>query len=259
MSAVGDRYERFTASDAYRSGRLRKATVIAHLCGPYLTGDARVIDLGAGTGIIRKALEMTTGNPIFGMEIDASFIVERERMTQADVLCLPLADQCVDVAILNHLYEHVPNPAVLFEETYRVLRPGGVAYVAAGSRLAIVEPHYRLPFLSWLPNDAASAYLRWTRRGTAYDDIQFLTYRPLAKLMRSAGFFVHDITERAIDDLIAQAWGRGWSLLWRGLRRTPDQARRELLRTWSPQWFFLLERPAWPGVESSIPVEATGS
>jgi hypothetical protein len=166
------------------------------------------------------------------MEIDASFIVERERMTQADVLCLPLADQCVDVAILNHLYEHVPNPAVLFEG---------------------------LPFLSWLPNDAASAYLRWTRRGTAYDDIQFLTYRPLAKLMRSAGFFVHDITERAIDDLIAQAWGRGWSRLWRGLRRTPDQARRSLLRTWSPQWFFLLERPAWPGVESSIPVEATGS
>lgn len=241
-----DRYEQFTASEQYRAARVRKAAVIDRLCRPFLTGDARAIDLGAGTGIIRRTLEVKSGNAILGIELDDSMIVERERMVRADVLCLPLADESLDFAILNHLYEHVRDAGHLFAETYRVLRPGGTAYVAAGSRHAIIEPHYRLPFLSWLPEGTASAYLRCTRRGTAYTDIRFLSYRPLVRLMRGAGFFVHDITERAIDEMIAQAWGRGWERIWRMVRLAPDAARGALLKAWSPQWFFLLERPVRP-------------
>ena len=246
MSAGTDRYETFTATEAYREGRLRKARVIAHLCAPYLTGSARAADLGAGTGIIRKALEVESGNPIYGLEIDSQFIVEKERMVRGDVLRIPFASESLDFVMLNHLYEHVPDAGALFRETYRVLRPGGRAYVTAGSRLAIVEPHYRLPFLSWLPKGSAGAYLRITRRGRSYDDIQFLTYRPLTRLMRSAGFIIHDVTERAIDDLIRVAWGERWAAVWGALRRMPDGVRRSFLRTGSPQWFFFLERPARP-------------
>lgn len=246
MSAGTDRYETFTATEAYRAGRLRKARVIAHLCAPYLTGSARAADLGAGTGIIRKALEMKTGNPIYGLEIDSKFIVEKERMVRGDVLRIPFASESLDFVMLNHLYEHVPDAGELFRETYRVLKPGGRAYVTAGSRLAIVEPHYRLPFLSWLPKGSAGVYLRITRRGRSYEDIRFLTYRPLTRLMRSAGFILHDVTERAIDDLIRTAWGERWGAVWGAVRRAPDGLRRSLLRTGSPQWFFFLERPARP-------------
>lgn len=246
MSVETDRYETFTATEDYRAGRLRKARVIAHLCGPYLAGSARAADLGAGTGIIRKALEVELGNPIFGLEIDSEFIVEKERMVRGDVLRIPFASESLDFVMLNHLYEHVPDTGELFRETYRVLRPGGRAYVTAGSRFAIVEPHYRLPFLSWLPKGSAGAYLRITRRGRSYDDIRFLTYRPLTRLMRSAGFIIHDVTERAIDDLIRMAWGERWGAVWGALRRMPAGVRRSFLRTGSPQWFFFLERPARP-------------
>lgn len=244
MNAPPDRYERFTASEAYREGRRRKALVVAHLCGPYLTGDAVAADLGAGTGIIRRELEAVSGNPIFGLEIDASFMVERERMVRGDVTRIPFAGESLDFALLNHLYEHVTDAGLLFRETYRVLRPGGVAYVTAGNRLSVVEPHYRLPFLSWLPRRTASAYLRLSGRGESYEDVRFLTYRPLTRLMREAGFLVHDVTERAIDELILQAWGERWATVWRGVRRVPAAVRREWLRSWSPQWFFLIERPA---------------
>lgn len=249
MTTGTDRYERFTATEAYRAGRLRKARVIAHLCSPYLTGSVRAADLGAGTGIIRKALEGESGNDIYGIEIDGDFIVERERMVRGDVMRIPFASASLDFAMLNHLYEHVPDAGQLFRETYRVLKPGGRAYVTAGSRRAVVEPHYRLPFLSWLPAGAAGAYLRLTRRGRSYDDIRFLTYRPLTRLMRSAGFIVHDVTERAIDDLVRVAWGKRWHTVWRALQRVPDDARRSLLRAGSPQWFFFLERPARPSDE----------
>ena len=246
MGGEPDRYERFTATESYRTGRIRKAAVIAHLCSPYLGGSARAADLGAGTGIIRKSLESQTGNPIYGLEIDASFIVERERMVRGDVLSIPFASESLDFAMLNHLYEHVPDAGQLFRETYRVLKPGGRAYVTAGSRRAVIEPHYRLPFLSWLPAGAARTYLRLTRRGHSYDDIRFLTYRPLTKLMRSAGFIVHDVTEPAIDDLIRSTWGAGWAAAWGWARRLPDEVRGGLLRAGSPQWFFFLERPPRP-------------
>jgi len=246
VSAASNRYELYTATEEYRKGRIRKARVIAHLCAPYLTGVVRAVDLGAGTGIIRKILEVETGNPIYGLEIDSAFVVEKERMMRADVLRMPFASESLDFAMLNHLYEHVPDAGQLFRETYRVLRPGGRAYVTAGSRFAVMEPHYRLPFLSWLPTGAAGAYLRVTRRGESYEDVRFLTYRPLTRLMRSAGFIVHDVTERAIDDLVRFAWGDRWATVWGAVRRIPDSVRESFLRAGSPQWFFFLERPGRP-------------
>lgn len=261
VTASGDRYTRHTASEAYRTDRIRKARVIAHLCGEYLTGEAVAADLGAGTGIIRAELEKETSNPLFGLEIDASFIVDRERMVLGDVRRIPFADESLDFALLNHVYEHVPDPRRLFEEAYRVTRPGGAVYVTAGNRLAVMEPHYRLPLLSWLPRRAAGAYLRMTRRGTTYDDITFLTYRPLMRLMRGAGFLVRDITEQAIDDLIRATWGPRWAGAWRGMRRLPAAVRTSALRTWSPQWFFLLDRPPRPPDQgpSAAPVRGGAS
>ncbi len=253
MSTETDRYERFTATEEYRAGRIRKARVIAHLCSPYLSGSVRAADLGAGTGIIRKTLEEKFANVIYGIEIDGSFIVEKERMVRGDVMRLPFASESLDFAMLNHLYEHVPDAGQLFRETYRVLKPGGRAYVTAGSSRAVVEPHYRLPFLSWLPARAAGAYLRLTRRGHSYDDIRFLAYRPLTRLMRSAGFIVHDVTERAIDELIRLVWGARWAAVWGVARRIPDGVRSSLLRAGSPQWFFFLERPARPADEREAP------
>ncbi|MEN8143995.1 MAG: class I SAM-dependent methyltransferase [Gemmatimonadota bacterium] len=239
-----DRYGQYVATQTYRDSRRRKAAVMAHLCREQLASAERVADLGAGTGIIRKELEVSAGKPILGFDIDKSFIVEKERMAVADVLELPVRSGDLDLVLLNHLYEHVGNQARLFEEAYRILRPGGWAYVTAGSRRAVMEPHYRLPFLSWLPAPAAAAYVRLSGRGEGYEDIKFLTYRPLVRLMRGAGFMIHDITERAIDDLIESAWGPIWARAWAPVRALPAEARRSALKALSPQWFFLLQKPA---------------
>jgi SAM-dependent methyltransferase len=241
--ASADRYGALVGSEAYRRSRAARAEVIWRLCGEWLAAAERPADLGAGTGIIRALLEERSGRPLYGFEIDTSFIVERHRMVGADVLRLPLADGSLDFVLLNHLYEHVEDVAALFRETCRVLRPGGRAYVSAGNRLAVVEPHYRLPFLSWLPRPAASAYLRLSGRGRRYQGIRFLTRRPLERHMREAGFRVHDLTETAIDELLERTWGPPWTRAWSLFRALPGAARRLLLNGLSPQWFFLLEKP----------------
>jgi len=245
--ATADRYGALVTSEAYRRSRASRARVIWHLCGRWLAAAERPADLGAGTGIIRKLLEEKRGKPLYGFEIDTAFIVERERMVGADVLRLPLADGSLDFVLLNHLYEHVDDVGALFRETHRVLRPGGRAYVTAGNRLAVVEPHYRLPLLSWLPRPAASAYLRLSGRGRRYEGIRFLTWPPLERQMREAGFRVHDLTESAIDELLEETWGPPWTGVWALFRAFPSPARRALLRGLSPQWFVLLEKPQAAG------------
>lgn len=242
----GDYYARRLATPEYRQSREAKAEVIAHVLGPLLTEATWIADIGCGTGIMKKALETYVGKAIVGFEIDLAFIVERERVVGADAYRLPVSDGAFDLLIINHIYEHVPDPGRLFAEVRRVLAPGGHAYVSAGSRWAVVEPHYRLPFLSWLPRRAADRYLRWSGRGETYDGVRFLGYGALLRVMRGPGIEIHDVTEDALRGLVGPQRGRAWRPVWGALRRLPAPVRNWLLRG-SPQWFFILERSAGEG------------
>lgn len=239
-----DLYEARVRSRSYRRERPEKARIIAHICGERLARAERVGDLGSGTGIVKRELEAIYDRPVLGFEIDAGFIEEEERMVVADVHRLPVPDGSLDFAVANHLYEHVEDQPLFFRELRRVLAEGGEAYVSAGNRLAVVEPHYRLPFLSWMPRPLADLYLRVTGRGSTYRGIRFRTYGTLRSMMERAGLRVRDETERAIDDLLEETWGRRWVPLWRLFARLPELFRRPLLRWLSPQWFFLVQRPA---------------
>lgn len=242
---AGDAYRRHLSSRRYREERAGKAEVIYQLCGPRLTGARRLADLGAGTGLIKKALEAKIDKSIVGFELDIDFIEDRRGMVVADVCRLPVDDGALDFLLLNHLYEHVEDQSGLFREAFRVLGPRGSAYVAAGNRLAVIEPHYRLPFLSWLPAPAADRYLRWTGRGGRYRGVRFLTRRPLVRMMEEAGFRVLDLTEDALA-LLDGHRGSGWRPAGVILRALPGRLRRFLLQWASPQWFFLLEKPRDP-------------
>ncbi len=241
-----DRYDAWVDSEAYRRERVEKARVIHRLCGAELEAADRIVDLGAGTGIVKEALEDMTDKYIVGMEMDVSFMEVEEGMVAADATRLPLERASVDFALMNHLYEHVGDQAGLFHELSRVLAPGGGAYVAAGNRLAVMEPHYRLPFLSWLPGPLADAYLRASGRGESYRHIRFRTRSGLERRIRAAGLRVEDRTRRALDELTAEAWGPGWARAWRTFSALPDPLVNVALRHLSPQWFLVVRKPIDP-------------
>lgn len=240
--APGDAYDRRVRSAAYRAERPTKAAVILRLCGSRLGEAERAADLGSGTGLVKKELERNISKDIVGFELDRWFIEAPERTAVADVTELPARSGTFDFLLLNHLYEHVQDQQGLFREAHRVLQPGGWAYVSAGNRLAVMEPHYRLPFLSWLPRSLADRYLRWSGRGRRYAGIRFRTRGPLQRAMAGAGFRVHDLTEEALA-LVDASRGPLWRLGRTVLRSMPGTLRQALLHWASPQWFFLLEKP----------------
>jgi SAM-dependent methyltransferase len=108
---------------------------------------------------------------------------------------LPFPDNSIDVVVFNHIYEHVVDADAVLREVHRALKKDGVAYLGLGNKFQLMEPHYRLPFLSWLPRRAADIYLRKTGKADAYYE-KHLSRGALKTLLR--GFHVWDYTVAAI-------------------------------------------------------------
>lgn len=225
--------------------RRRKArkiiAILRDALGDRDPGNLRLLDVGASTGYLTDELGAVFGD-VVGIDIDepgvahARSVVRRPNVTVqlGDAMALPFEDGAFDVVVANHVYEHVPDPHRLLAEMRRVLAPGGVIYFAACNRLTLIEPHYRLPLLSWLPGGLADGYLRLTGKGERYYE-RMLSRRALGRLL--ADFVVKDYTLRVLrrPDRFAAA-----DLPFAGVaRRLP----RAILRTalpFLPTYLFVL-------------------
>lgn len=165
------------------------------------------VDVGCSAGFIADELA-AAGATTHGVDIDEPGLARARRrfggrvtFHRAPGSAMPFADGSVDVVVLNHIYEHVADPEAVAAEIRRVLRPGGVVYLGLGNRLGVVEPHYRLPFLSWLPHGAAAdAYVRVFGRADHYYE-RFRTRRGLRRLF--ADFDCWDYTQPVLADAAA--------------------------------------------------------
>ena len=78
----------------------------------------------------------------------------------SDGTSLPFRASSFDIVVCNHVFEHVIGQRELVSEIYRVLKPNGLCYIATGNKLWPIEPHTKLPFLSYLPKSIANKYAK---------------------------------------------------------------------------------------------------
>lgn len=236
-------------SDAERSGhesldvqaRRAKARKIKRLLGSRLEGVA-VLDVGVGAGTITSDLARSVGpaGSVTGVDVrDSRVESDGYSFHIVDGVQLPFEDASFDVVVSNHVIEHVGSDldqAKHLWEISRVLKRGGTLYLATPNRWTLIEPHFKLPFLSWIPARAADGYVRATRRGHRYD-CELLTRTGLRRLIQDAGF---DATDKTVDaiGLTAEIEG-GW--LARVLGRLPLGAQR-VLAPLTPTIILLAER-----------------
>jgi SAM-dependent methyltransferase len=198
------------------ASRQRKAAkivaVVQDFLGRPLDG-LRCLEIGCSAGLISAALAEHFGS-VVGIDPDGDAISQAARRQQpnlrflrASVLDYPGPAGTFDVIVCNHVYEHVHDQRGLALSIHRLLRPDGCCYFSAGNRLMLVEGHYGLPLLSWLPPSWGSWYLRLTGRGRRYEE-RHQTLWALRRLLRD--FTIHDYTLRilrepqhfAADDLV---------------------------------------------------------
>lgn len=166
----------------------------------------KVLDVGASSGIIDSNIAPFVKR-LVGIDIDISAIKNAKKNFKAknlvfqkgDALNLKFKDDSFDIVICTHVYEHVENPYKLFKEIYRVLKPNGICYLAAVNALWPIEPHYYLPFLSYLPKSIASIYLKLFTEKKYYYETLF-TYWRLKSMVTKRKFRITDYTPKVLSN-----------------------------------------------------------
>jgi len=171
--------------------------VVRHALGRQDLTGLRALDVGCSAGFIADEIARA-GAVTAGVDIDEPGLARaRERFGDrvdfrfARGEALPFDDGEMDIVVLNHIYEHVVDPQAVVTDIYRVLSNDGVLYLGLGNKLGVMEPHYRLPFLSWLPPGMADRYVRAFGRSDHYYE-RFKTRSGLKALFRA--FDVWDYT-----------------------------------------------------------------
>lgn len=159
------------------------------------------LDIGCATGAISNLLAPKFQR-LVGVEMDGRLVqlaaanaAPNAVFLRSDGGKLPFPDAAFDLILCTQVYEHTDNQHELAAEIWRTLKVGGVCFFSGPNKLIVMEEHYWLPFLSWLPQSWADVYMQLTRRG-AYYDVLPLTYWQLRKLW--ARFEIVDYTTKMV-------------------------------------------------------------
>ena len=188
-------------------GRKRKARTMVAVLQDYFKDsllNLTVLNVGGSAGIIDEYLSRYFKS-VVSIDIDEkavtharnNFSNESLKFEIGDAMNLQHKDKSFDVVIATQIYEHVPDAQTMINEIYRVLKPGGACYFAAGNRLMWNEPHYNLPLLSVVPRPLAHLYLRLSGKGNYYYE-KHLSYWGLKKLTNR--FTICDYTKALIEN-----------------------------------------------------------
>ena len=119
--------------EARRKKAAKIVAVVRHALGVETLDGLRAVDVGCSAGFIADELALA-GAATSGVDIDEPGLEkararfgERVDFRLARGEDLPFDDASVDVAVLNHIYEHVVDPEAVVADIHRVLRPGGRA------------------------------------------------------------------------------------------------------------------------------------
>lgn len=194
--------------------------------------NARVLDLGAGMGGFAVAMQRA-GEPIIAFDYNFAYCeIARTRARRYDLNlpalvgageALPFASKSFHIVTCWDVLEHVQEPKHLLNEIARVLEDDGIAFMTVINRFALVDPHYHLRFVNYLPRALGEKYIAWRNRTKAsalrdkqkLSEMHYFTYNAFEKFAAQFGFHVEDLQRarsrfrnypRPVGDILYDSW-----------------------------------------------------
>ncbi len=174
--AESDEYDVFTPQ-----ANERLIAAFMQLSG--LPRDARVVDLGCGSGVFAELLRRA-GYQSVGLDISPKLVALGRRkypgleLIEGDAENLPFENASLDGVLLSGLVHHFPDPRRLASEVKRVLKNGG--------KFVAFDPNRINPFM-WLYRDRSSPF--YSSVGVTENERPVLAWR-VAEIFRNEGFSV---------------------------------------------------------------------
>jgi SAM-dependent methyltransferase len=212
--------------------RIAKAQKIAILSGVVRPPpNATMLYIGSGSGHIAAYFSRLGfgESGIFAIDVvDSEHVSGGYHVARVSGTKLPFPDGRFDFIISNHVIKHfvAHEQHTHLAEIDRCLRENGKLYIAVPNRWGLIDAHYRVPFLGWLPRPLANSYLRLIRKADKYE------WFPLSRgefhcLLKQQGFQAEDVTLQAV-------------------RLSGEKAGLLRLVSGLPAWFWRLLRPVMP-------------
>ena len=169
-----------------------------------LARPGKVLEIGAGTGVVARRLAATAGfaGTILATDMSEALLAEGRRLAaqeglggrvtfeQGSAAKLAVASGAFDLCIAHTLLSHADDPPAILAEAARVLRPGG--------RFLIFDRDFASSALSLAPEIARRIDLTDVARAFA---AQPTIIRQLPKLLGEAGFAIEKSRAYVVADI----------------------------------------------------------
>jgi ubiquinone/menaquinone biosynthesis C-methylase UbiE len=172
-----------------------------------LKGNERLLVIGCGPKPQTMLDFAAFGFEVIGVEPIAAYVdsanvaLQRCAVRLGDAEHLPFEDGTIQLVVMESVLEHVESPLKAMQEMFRILKPGGVAYVYTNNRLRISLRgdcgEYRVPFFNWFPKVIKESYVYrhmhvdpTLANFTPRPAVHWFCYSDLCELGRCAGFFL---------------------------------------------------------------------
>jgi|SRR5579872_4195925 len=131
---------------------------------------SRVVVVGCGpkprtvTELATLQFAVTAVEPVEGFaEAARAFVGGHATVIIGSAERMALPDESQDVVICESILEHVESPRLALSEVFRLLRPGGVAWIVTTNQWRVSflgrTGEYNVPFFNWLPAVLQEAYV----------------------------------------------------------------------------------------------------
>ncbi len=127
--------------DKYYGGRKFHDSLYRDLIQQHLVRGSRVLDAGCGR-YLRFSKELSDRATVYGIDMDSVLETDNAAAPYAvrgDVGRLPFSSNSFDMVISRSVIEHLEDPAAVFSEFWRVLRPGGKVVVITPNKYDYVS------------------------------------------------------------------------------------------------------------------------
>ncbi len=184
-------YSQFQPKILEHKGRVEKARQIIHVLKDFYhkkrLAKLTALDIGCSTGIITKYVGKNLKR-IVGVDVDESALkltkpTRKVNFIKMNGTNLTFKDSSFDLVICHQVYYYVADTQRLFDEIYRVLKPGGCCYFSGLNRLIILDRDLRLPFSPLMPRQLSRIYAQLFGKNPRYVNY-YLTYWQLRRRIK---------------------------------------------------------------------------